>query len=140
MDAERDIQDGSDPARRTAFEGGAGFADTCGAGGVGLRVRAAAGEAPVWQVVDLSGASDGGACTVTHGAYTAAVMPTGEGFLPFKKPRYLIERMVCHQPGEDASADAAPNYCYRVSVIGFGARPETEAVLQSVFSKPEEAP
>jgi type IV pilus assembly protein PilX len=107
---------------------------------VGLRARALAGEPAVWQVVDLSGKEDGGACTVTHGAYTAAVMPTGEGFLPFKKPRYLIERMECHQPGEDASAGAPPQYCYRVTAIGFGANPEMEVVLQSVFSKPEEKP
>lgn len=138
MDAERDIHSSSDPARRAAFAGGDAFADKCGAGGVGLRVRAAPGKAPVWQEVDLSGAADGGACTATHGAYTAAIMRTGEGALPFKKPRYLVERMECHHPGDDASASAAPRYCYRVTVIGFGARPETEVVLQSVFSKPEE--
>jgi len=92
---------------------------------------------PVWQRVDLSGEADGGACTVAHGAYTAAAMPTGQGFLPFKKPRYLIERMECHQPGDDASAAASTRYCYRVTAIGFGAKPGTEVVLQSVFSKPE---
>ena len=64
-------------------------------------------------------------------------MQTGQGFLPFKKPRYLIERAECHHPGEDASAAAAPSYCYRVTAIGFGAKPATEVVLQSVFSKPE---
>lgn len=139
-DAERDIRDSNAPSRRAAFEGGDAFGATCGAGGVGLRLRAASGEKPVWQVVDLSGATDDGACTVTHGAYTAAALPTGEGFLPFKKPRYLIERMECHQPGDDASAGAEPQYCYRVTAIGFGAKPGTDVVLQSVFSKPEEKP
>jgi type IV pilus assembly protein PilX len=139
-DAERDIRDSNDPSRRAAFEGGDAFGATCGAGGVGLRLQAAAGERAVWQVVDLSGVADGGACTVTHGVYTAAALPTGEGFLPFKKPRYLIERMACHQPGDDASAGAKPQYCYRVTAIGFGAKPGTEVVLQSVFSKPEEKP
>ena len=137
-DAERDIRNSSDPSRQAAFEGAEAFGKACGAGGAGLRLRAAEGEKAVWQVVDLSGESDGGACTVTHGAYTAAVLPTGEGFLPFKKPRYLIERMECHQPGDDASAAATPQYCYRVTAIGFGAKPGTEVVLQSVFSKPEE--
>ncbi|MYN30482.1 pilus assembly protein PilX [Duganella sp. CY42W] len=139
-DAERDIRDSNDPSRRAAFEGEDAFGATCGAGGVGLRLRAAVGEKAVWQVVDLSGVADGGACTVTHGAYTAAALPTGEGFLPFKKPRYLIERMECHQPGDDASAGAKPQYCYRVTAIGFGAKPGTDVVLQSVFSKPEEKP
>jgi type IV pilus assembly protein PilX len=140
-DAERDILGGGDAARRAAFDGdGSAFGDKCGAGGggVGLRARAVGDAAPVWQVVDLSGVEDGGACTALHGAYTAAVMSTGEGFLPFKKPRYLIERMECHQPGDDASAAVAPHYCYRVTAIGFGARSETETVLQSVFGKPEQ--
>lgn len=145
-DAEQDIDDSSDPARRAAFTTGEGFAEACTAGsggagvGEGLRVRAPAAVPPVWQQVDLSGAEDGGGCTVAHGAYTGAVMPTGEGFLPFKKPRYLIERMECHQPGDDASAAAPPRYCYRVTAVGFGARPETEVVLQSVFNKPEKTP
>jgi type IV pilus assembly protein PilX len=139
-DAERDIQDSSDPSRRAAFAGADAFGKACGAGGVGLRARALTGEPAVWQAVDLSGHEDGGACTVTHGAYTAAVLPTGEGFLPFKKPRYLIERIACHQPGDDASASAQQQYCYRVSAVGFGAKPEAEVVLQSVFSKPEQQP
>ena len=109
-DAERDIQ------------GGTVTVSTCDA-------------APVWQRVDLSGAEDGGACTQGYGDHTGAAMLTAEGVLPFRKPRYVIERMECHQPGEDASAGGAPSYCYRVTVIGFGARPGTEVVLQTVFSK-----
>jgi type IV pilus assembly protein PilX len=95
------------------------------------------GAAPAWQRVDLSGVEDGGKCTLSYGARTGAAMSTGEGFLPFKKPRYVIERMACHPPGEDASAGAAASYCYRVTAIGFGARPATEVVLQTVFSKPD---
>jgi len=142
-DAEQDIAGGAkgagDPARTEAFgPESESFANDCADGAAaGLRARAATGKPPVWQVVDLSGAEDGGACTATHGAYTGAVMPTGQGFLPFKKPRYVIERMECHQAGDDASADATSRYCYRVTVIGFGAKSGTEVVLQSVFSKPE---
>ncbi len=142
-DAELDIAGGpkgaGDPARTAAFspESESFAADCAGGAASGLRARAEAGRPPVWQVVDLSGAEDGGACTATHGAYTGAAMPTGQGFLPFKKPRYVIERMECHQPGDDASAGAPSRYCYRVTVIGFGAKPGTEVVLQSVFSKPE---
>ncbi|MTV39347.1 pilus assembly PilX family protein [Duganella radicis] len=121
-DAERDIQASGGP-----------FAADCGAG---WYERAPRGAKPVWQQVDLSGE----ACTVKYGARTSAVMETGTGFQPFRKPQYIIERMVCHQAGDDASAGAAPRYCYRVTAIGFGAKPETEVVLQSVFSKPEEAP
>jgi type IV pilus assembly protein PilX len=99
----------------------------------GVVVDPACGTAPVWQRVDLSGVEDGGACTAEYGAATGAAMQTGQGFTPFKKPRYLIERTTCHQPGEDASAGAAPSYCYRVSALGFGAKATTQVVLQSVF-------
>jgi type IV pilus assembly protein PilX len=88
------------------------------------------GVAPAWQHVDLTGDADGGACTTAYGATTGATMQTGAGFLPFKKPRYLIERMDCHAPGDDA---ADPQHCYRVTAIGFGPKPGTEVVLQSVF-------
>ena len=146
-DAELDIQGGAggvaSSARAAAFSTDATaeiFAAGCagaGAASQGLRARAPDGVPPVWQSVDLSGAEDGGACTVPYGAFTTAQMPVGEGFLPFQKPRYVIERMACRQPGEDASASAASRYCYRVTVIGFGAKPATEVVLQSVFVKPE---
>lgn len=124
----------------SATPAAATFAAECGVGGAagaGLRLRAPSGAPPVWQSVDLSGVEDGGACTAGHGAFTGAEMQTGQGFLPFKKPRYLIERMECHQPGDDAAASAGPHYCYRVTAIGFAAKPGMEVVLQSVFAKPE---
>jgi len=128
------------PVASPATPAAPAFAAECGAGGAagtGLRLRAPPGAPPVWQSVDLSGVDDGGACTASHGAFTGAEMQTGQGFLPFKKPRYLIERMECHQPGDDAAASAAPRYCYRVTAIGFAAKPGMEVVLQSVFAKPE---
>jgi type IV pilus assembly protein PilX len=117
-DAEHDIDDSSDPARRAALPPATDSPRSAPAA-AGLRARAPAGDAGV-AAVDLSGVEDGGGCTAMHGAYTGAAMPTGEGFLPFKKPRYLIERMACHQPGDDAAASAPPHYCYRVTAIGFG--------------------
>ena len=90
----------------------------------------ACGVAIVWQRVDLAGVADSGACTTAYGDSTDAPMRVGEGVLPFKKPRYVIERMHCHQPGDDA---AEPASCYRVTAIGFGPRPGVEVVLQTVF-------
>ena len=84
---------------------------------------------PAWQRADLGG-DDGGACTVEYGEATGATMRTGVGFLPFKKPRYVIESLECLEPGTDA---ADPQTCYRVTAIGFGPKPGTEVVLQSVF-------
>lgn len=84
---------------------------------------------PAWQRADLGG-DDGGACTVEYGEATGATMRTGVGFLPFKKPRYVIESLECLEPGTDA---ADPQTCYRVTAIGFGPKPGVEVVLQSVF-------
>ena len=155
-DAEKDIQGSAAspaaaarnglfaPASASALDGAAGFAASCTSApspesdvSRGLLARAQGNVKPVWQVVDLSGTEDGGACSVPYGGITGAAMETGQGFLPFKRPRYIVERMECHQPGEDASAGAASRYCYRVTAIGFGAQPATEVVLQSVFRRPD---
>ena len=97
--------------------------------GSAMVAQGSCGVDPAWQRADLGG-DDGGACTAEYGAATGAAMITGMGFLPFKKPRYVIERLECHQPGTDA---ADPQNCYRVTAIGFGPRPGVEVVLQSVF-------
>jgi len=141
LDAERDIDadgSGGDAARAAMFapDSALGFVDGCGVGddgaNLGLCRHAAAGAPPAWQSVDLSGDETR---TVGYGQYTGATMQTGQGFLPFKRPRYIVERMVCHRAGEDASTP--PSYCYRVTAIGFGARPATQVVLQSVYRKPD---
>jgi len=129
-DAESDV-DGGRPIFGAATEWG----DGCSAPGQGLAARVAEGAAPAWQRIDLTGAEDGGRCSIEYGAMTGAGMATGEGFLPFRRPRYIVERMQCHPQGEDASAGAAPSYCYRVTVVGFGSKPETQTVLQSVYRR-----
>lgn len=116
-------------------DSGPGFVDGCGTGPVnlGLCAHAEGAAPPVWQAVDLRGADDGGSHTVQYGDYSGASMQTGSGFLPFRRPRYLIERIPCHQPGDEVGASG--DHCYRVTAIGFGANPETEVVLQSVFRR-----
>lgn len=124
-------------ARSALFVGemGIGFVDGCGTGpvNVGLCARAGGGAAPAWQAVDLSGAEDGGGHTVQYGDFSGAAMQTGSGFLPFRRPRYVIERVPCHQPGDEVGGPGGT--CYRVTAIGFGAGPQTEVVLQSVYRK-----
>jgi type IV pilus assembly protein PilX len=80
---------------------------------------------PAWQLVDLEGAA-----TTEFGALSGAVMETGEGTLPFRRPRYFAERLA--RPGG--------GFHYRVTVIGFGNRPGTEAVLQSTYRRAADAP
>ncbi len=93
--------------------------------------------APAWQKVDLSGGEDAGACSVEFGAHTGASFDVADGALPFKRPRYLIERLVCHQPGDEAVAGAPAHYCYRVTAIGFGPQADTEVVLQTIYGRGE---
>ena len=81
--------------------------------------------APAWQVVDLAG---GGG--TEYGALTGAAIPTGQGSLPFRRPRYLVER-VAYTP-----AGAPPAHYYRVTVLGFGPRAGAEAVLQASYTSP----
>lgn len=138
-DAEREIEAGPGWSARSALfapDSVAGFEDGCGAGidsaNLGLCARAADGAPPVWQTVDL-GADDAAARSVPYGRYTGAAMETGQGFLPFKRPRYIVEQVPYRVPGEEASG--APRYFYRVTAIGFGARQSTEVVLQSSHRK-----
>lgn len=80
---------------------------------------------PAWQAVDLAG---GGG--TEYGALTGAAMAVGEGPLPFRRPRYLVERITYTPPGEP------PAHYYRVTVIGFGSRPGAETVLQASYTPP----
>lgn len=85
--------------------------------------------APAWQSVDLAG--DGG---TEYGALTGAAMATGQGALPFRRPRYLVERIAYTPPGAAPGTPAA--HYYRVTVIGFGSRAGSETVLQATFTPP----
>ena len=95
--------------------------------GLGQPIDSAPGQAPAWQVVDLAG--NGGA---EYGSLTGAAMQTGEGSLPFRRPRYLVERLPYQPP--QAAADAPPSYYYRVTVLGFGSRPGAETALQATYT------
>lgn len=89
--------------------------------------------------MDLDAAAEGAGGAVSYGSFTGAAMQTGQGFLPFRRPRYLIELLPFHAPGEEAGAPAgaaAPaSYLYRVTAIGFGASEDTQVVLQTYYRK-----
>lgn len=140
IDAENDLDRGADAPGRSALfapDSALGFSDDCGAGAdsmyVGLCLRAADDALPVWQSVDLADAAESSARSVPYGAFTGAVMQTGAGFLPARRPRYLIELLPYMAPGEEAGAE--PSYLYRITAIGFGARDTSQVVLQSFYRK-----
>ena len=130
MDAERDIEEaGAD--RAALLAGPAALGPGCGTGaGLGLCGPAGDGAPPAWQAVDL--AAEGASVPLGH--FTGAAMQTGEGALPMRRPRYIIERQPYRRAGEEAGG--MPRYYYRVTAIGFGNREGTQVVLQSAWRRP----
>ena len=138
-DAERDIEGGSDPASARAAlfatDNAIGFDPGCGKGPAinrGLCAHEAAPAISAWQSTNL--AEPDAATSVAYGSFTAARMPTGQGALPARLPRYLIELMPFARAGEDA-AQRRGNF-YRITAIGFGTRDTTRVVLQTFYLKP----
>ncbi len=138
-DAERDIEGGSDPASARAAlfapDNAIGFDPGCGKGSSinrGLCAHEGAPGISAWQSTNL--AEPDAATSVAYGSFTAARMPTGQGALPARLPRYLIELMPFARAGEDA-AQRRGNF-YRITAIGFGTRDTTRVVLQTFYLKP----
>ena len=147
VDAEMDIEGGLDArSQRAAMfapDSALGFALGCGHGvasaNLGLCLRAGGSEAPVWQVIDFADDGAASAHSVPYGNFTGAILKTGQGSLPAKLPRYIIELMPFNYMGEDAGLQLS--YFYRVTAIGFGARASTLVVLQTLYRKlPGSAP
>jgi len=140
MDAENDIEGSvALPGRSAMFaaDSALGFTDGCGAGlassTLGLCQHAATGTPPVWQSVDFDDDGAASARSVPFGRFTGARMETGNGFLPFKRPRYIIELVPYTRAGEDAATQRS--YFYRVTALGFGSNPTSQVVLQSFYRK-----
>lgn len=128
-DAERDIEGGTDPgsARAAAFATGltTAFAAAC-EGGAPYDGLCALESEPARQVERIA-AEDGPA--VYFGSFTGRYMPQGEGGLPAQAPRYLIELMPARGAG----------HLYRITALGTGASPTTQAAVQAYYRKPATA-
>lgn len=135
LDAERDIEGGADPgsSRAALFGAGSalGFAEGCGRDNANLGLCMYVPMAPAWQAVDLAAAD--GAATTPYGKFTGAVLPAGAGSLPARAPRYIIELMPLVRGGEDAGQRT--DNLYRITVIGFGIRANTQVVLQEFYRR-----
>ncbi len=142
MDAEMDIEHSPDAARTrsTIFSRNKtdGFIDGCGEGDanifLGLCMHAAEGAMPVWLTVDFNNAASSTAKSVPYGKFTGRAFQTGQGSLPGKLPRYIIELMIYNKAGESADM-AGRTYFYRVTAVGFGVRETTRVVLQTFYRK-----
>jgi Tfp pilus assembly protein PilX len=141
IDAERDIEGGADPASARAAlfasDSALGFAQGCGQGAasanLGLCSFDPALRPPAWQWAELDAAEGAGSAVTPYGKFTGAMLPTGAGSLPARAPRYIIELMPLVRAGEDAGQRAGN--LYRITAIGFGARANTQVVLQSFYRK-----
>ena len=144
MDAELDIENSpaSSASRSKLFSKGSalGFPtegeDVCHAASAGkhhgLCRRTPDGTAPAWQSVDFADDAASSARSVPYGKFTGQSFPAGQGPLPGKLPRYIVELMPYHKQGE--GVDQA-GYFYRITAIGFGPRETTQVLLQTFYRK-----
>lgn len=113
-----------------------GCGDTGSGRGKGLCLPSLSGQ-PVWLRVDFV-APAAQSRTVSLGEFTGrsfAASPDGTatGVMPALKPRYIIEAV----PDGEVFTDLrrSSGYAYRVTAMGFGPRPDIQAVLQMVYRK-----
>ena len=137
IDAEFDIYGPGNPfpARRKIFSDATSddaiFVAGCGNAGdnIGLCKLVNTGK-PAWLTVDFTNDS-ASAPTTQLGQYTGRTFQSGNvGIQPARPPRYVIEAL----PDPD-SPPSSKTYIYRVTAMGFGPRPEIQAVLQMIFRK-----
>jgi type IV pilus assembly protein PilX len=137
-DAQADIDGGEEeetiflPPDHSAFLPGCGRVTDVGSHG--LCVPAAATQTPVWLTVDLLDTNEATARTVAYGETTGQRFPGGEGTLPGKLPRYLIELLTPASEVPPTAGEAA-QAVYRITAIGFGMRESTHVVLQAVYRR-----
>lgn len=140
MDAELDIEGSPNASlsRSSLFAKNKveGFVQGCGAGidNPYLGLCLGGGDAaPAWLDVDF--ANDAGDVrSVPYGRFTGMEFQTGEGTLPLKPPRYIIEVLPYTQAGQGAG-QSDMTFFYRVTAAGFGMRPASIVVLQSYYRK-----
>ena len=89
---------------------------------------------PAWLTVDFTDTSNSASAAV-FGTYTGRVFPAGgAGTQPAKAPRYVIEAIL--DPGSSPrtrNPSENPKYIYRVTAMGFGPNPQTQAVVQMLY-------
>lgn len=99
---------------------------------LGLCRAMADGGAAMWKDINFFDDTAEGTHTVPYGRFTGSQFLTGIAALPAREPRYVIELMVDHKVSQ---LTGKPAYFYRITAIGYGARVDTQVVLQSVYRK-----
>lgn len=87
---------------------------------------------PAWLRVDFTARTTPTA-TTPFGNFTQRSFPAGRtGPRPAQSPRYIIEAIPDPSLARTTDPSAVP-YVYRVTAMGFGPQPETQAVLQMLY-------
>ena len=136
-DAEMDIENSPSPLTRSFLfspHSGLGFTSNCARGDnnifQGLCLISDDPRTSAWRTADIANQSANSA-SVKLGRFTGQAMAFGTGPLPGHLPRYVIELMPDYRPGQSAD----PMYMYRITAIGFGSDPSSQAVVQSFYRK-----
>lgn len=107
------------------------FEADCGTSGQsrGLCALNATGK-PAWLTVNFM-TTGNAAPSVQFGTFTGRAFPSGsQGVQPSRPPRYVIEPI----PDPLVSrTNPKPRYVYRVTAMGFGPNPESQAVVQMIY-------
>lgn len=152
LDAEMDIKSSPDAtlSRSNKFSETPAYASDfvtgCGAGesstSLGLCNSVEGSTTPVWLKVDFTDVAASSTKSVPYGKFTGQRMQVEKGLLPYQLPRYIIEVMryksakeVAEVAGGHGGNSKSFTYFYRVTAMGFGARPTTQVVLQSFYRK-----
>lgn len=125
VDAEHDIEGGSDPAsaRAAALAGATADAFVAGCHG-GAPYEGLCAHALDAGDIFVALADEAGPA-VALGTFTGTRIPTGESALAASAPRYLIERMPAAQG----------SLLYRVTALGFGSVATTQVAVQAYYRK-----
>lgn len=112
------------------------FEDGCGAAGDsrGLCAAREVGQ-PAWLTVDFNDIS-AQSRTVSYGQFTNRTFKAGAvGAQPSRVPRYVIELVEDTAAGGDCANSSKKCFAYRVTAMGFGLRPEIQAVVQGLIRR-----
>jgi type IV pilus assembly protein PilX len=132
IDAEFDLFGPVPSSRRTVFGPSpdmSKFEPDCGgaSSSTGLCALVSTGK-PAWLTVDLAA----GSRAAEFGQFTGRDFAAGgPGIKPAAKPRYVMEPI--RDPADRDLGSSSPKYIYRVTAMGFGPRPDIQAVVQMIY-------
>lgn len=134
-DAERDIENSTAATSRSTIfspNSSEGFSERCGQGDSNIYQGLCISTVPTRsEIITALSSTGANSPSVPFGRFTGQTMPVGNGPLPGRLPRYVIELVKDNSPGQSTDT----RYLYRITAVGYGAHSRTQVVLQSVYRK-----